>query len=471
VNYNDKPGLMVPAGFGAFRFSNPISDSEPSLHVRVSEGDEVLIGASAGTGTDGILVAVKRPLAKPEVPADVQFVGGLIAFLPAAVPLAQSRFIRIAPATLGFVPNNDGTGEIDLPGIGSYRAALSRNGNYLIGAPVSGSGGLLFAVRKGSKAPEGLRMVISLSVERDALRSGLGSAVLGTDGSARFSLREHGPEGAGDFRGTDSFAGWVNGESTIAGSAAGTGADGAVVAASADSGRALLFAAVPAPVPTHQDGVFLHPFGIVDAASIAPTGNPLAPNSLASLYGLRLASSTQVAEQIPLPVSLAGTRVEVNGRPVGLLMVSPGQINLHLPESLDVDDAVVQVIAEAGSSEKIRIALAPASPGVFSVSQGGLGAGVVTHADYQLVSAISPATSGEVVIVFLTGLGKNQPPPWVSVNGQAAEVQYAGAHAVYVGLYQINIKLPVFAAADNAAVLTLRTRKGYGDTVTLAVAP
>jgi uncharacterized protein (TIGR03437 family) len=379
--------------------------------------------------------------------------------------------VRIVPATQGFTPDTDGRGEIDLPGTGRYRVALSRNGRYLIGAPVAGSGGLLFAVRRGIAATEGLRMAVALSVERDALRSALGSTVLGADGSARFSLREHGPEGTGDFRGTGDFAGWANGESTVAGDAAGVGLDGAVVVAAQEVGRALLFVAVPAPVPVDPDGVFLHPFGIVDAASISPTGNPVARNSLVSLYGLRLASSTQVAEQIPLPVSLGGTRVEVEGKAVPLLMASPGQINLVLPESLDAEDAAVQVVAEAGSSEKVRIPLAPSSPGVFSVSQGGLGAGVVTHADYRLVSEVSPATSGEVVIVFLTGLGKNQPPPWVSINGQVAEVQYAGAHSVYAGLYQINIKLPVCAAADNAATLTLRTREGYSDTVTLAVAP
>jgi uncharacterized protein (TIGR03437 family) len=93
---------------------------------------------------------------------------------------------------------------------------------------------------------------------------------------------------------------------------------------------------------------------------------------------------------------------------------------------------------------------------------------IVTHADGSLVSPTSPAKAGEVLIAYATGLGQTSPP---SVTGQVVTVSaptattfsidfnyrpnalatkpmpglapiYTGTTAGYVGLYQINFKVP-----------------------------
>src|SRR5690606_18145190 len=50
--------------------------------------------------------------------------------------------------------------------------------------------------------------------------------------------------------------------------------------------------------------------GVVDAAGYQPT---LAPGSLASLFGVELSGETAAATSFPLPTTLAGAKVKVNG--------------------------------------------------------------------------------------------------------------------------------------------------------------
>ncbi len=472
VQFNGQSGVMVSEGFGRFLVSNPLGVEDAAIRVLTSEGNEVLVGSSAGAqGIDNLFVAVRQPASPPVLAGEVVFHGGFFRMMPGVAPLAESRFLTLGAAANAITLGPDGRGTATVAGIGELRVALSANGNFLIGAPTAGQPGILFAVRKTDTPPAGMFFTVSLSVMRDSMRSGLGSLVVSDTGEARFSQQEHSPDGPSDLRGAAAVTAWQDGRALLAGQPVGGGMGNSMSLAGENDGVAWLMAAIPVPQPIDSGGVFLHPHGVVDAASMAPVGNPLAPNGLVSLFGLRLSEEIQVAETIPLPTSLAGVKVDVNGKPAGLLLVSPGQINLHLPPDVAGDEAVFQVTQPLGTSEPVRVRLAPTSPAIFSVSQGGLGSAVVTHADFELVSAASPARGGEVVIVFLTGLGQQQPPPAVFLNGQVAELQYAGPHSVFVGLYQMNIKLPVFLAADAQTVLTLRNRDGWSDTVTLATTP
>ena len=64
--------------------------------------------------------------------------------------------------------------------------------------------------------------------------------------------------------------------------------------------------------------VSVRPFraeGVVNAADLASSG-PLAPGSLATLFGANLAELNEAAPSLPLPRELAGVRLFVNGAPV-----------------------------------------------------------------------------------------------------------------------------------------------------------
>src|SRR5215470_10407448 len=70
------------------------------------------------------------------------------------------------------------------------------------------------------------------------------------------------------------------------------------------------------------------PVTTVSAASFAPI---VAPDSIAASFGGRLATQVAQATTNPLPTSLAGTTVKVNGVMAGLFYVSPTQVNYHIP--------------------------------------------------------------------------------------------------------------------------------------------
>jgi minor extracellular serine protease Vpr len=102
------------------------------------------------------------------------------------------------------------------------------------------------------------------------------------------------------------------------------------------------------------------------------------------------------------------------------------------------------------------------------------------------VSAQSPAQVGEIVLVFLTGLGATDPPtadgapgptnPFsqivgylqVLVDGQVAPLNFAGLAPGFAGLYQINIQIPAGVRAGDDYV-DISTPSAYHSQATIAI--
>jgi len=204
------------------------------------------------------------------------------------------------------------------------------------------------------------------------------------------------------------------------------------------------------------------PGGVVNAASYRPAADPngaIAGGSIVAVFGTDLASGTQAATSLPLPTTLLDTRLTFNNIPAPLLYVSPGQINAQVP--FEIQPGAVQVQASRGGvAGAVREVMAGAvSPGIFTLDHQGQGA--IYHADdFRPVNESAPARSGETVIIFCTGLGPlrspvpsgaaplNPPPetqskPLVNVANLPALVTYAGLAPGFVGLYQVNVQLPV----------------------------
>jgi len=94
--------------------------------------------------------------------------------------------------------------------------------------------------------------------------------------------------------------------------------------------------------------------GIVNGASLASAA-PLSPGSLVSLFGTGLSRATAMASSAPLPTTLGGTEVLVNGIPVPLFFVSPRQINFQMPWEIAGETAAIVVRATGLTSAVTRL--------------------------------------------------------------------------------------------------------------------
>jgi uncharacterized protein (TIGR03437 family) len=188
-------------------------------------------------------------------------------------------------------------------------------------------------------------------------------------------------------------------------------------------------------------------------------GEVFAPGTLASIFGENLAPSTATADGVPLPRELGGVSVTVAGSAAPLLYVSPAQINLQIPFELPLGDVPLELRRGGAVTAARRVRVTTFSPGVFSVSGDGQGAGYVMRAsDFSLITPGNPASPGEALVVYATGLGavagdaiSGAPAPpmpvpvrtpeliWVAVDSRSQRVLYAGLAPGLVGVYQINI--------------------------------
>ena len=210
------------------------------------------------------------------------------------------------------------------------------------------------------------------------------------------------------------------------------------------------------------------PFAVVSAASYQ-AGMAVAPDSLASLFGVNLAGSTAWAtldQNGQLPTQLAGAQVQVNGEAAALLYVSPSQVNFVVPGDTAPGTADVIVVRNAitGGALSANMLVENSAPAVFSADATGKGAGAILNA-VTFATAPFLTVTPEIVgsdqrtrlAVYATGLryaatvGASATD--ASGNTYNLTVEYAGPAPGYFGLDQVNVVLP--PDLDSAGVVSL----------------
>ena len=210
---------------------------------------------------------------------------------------------------------------------------------------------------------------------------------------------------------------------------------------------------------------------VASVGQAADFTGPLAPGSLATVFGSNLAPGPASAASVPLPTTLAGTTVRVNGDPVPLTFLNATQINFQLPAQIAPGSASLTVATAAGTSAAFSFTVVPVAPGVF---QYGANRGVVQNQDYSLNTETNIARRGEVLTVYLTGIGATTPlvregtvapsSPLAVPSGAAraflggapARVLFLGLTPGAVGLAQANVEVPaVFARGSHPVVIEL----------------
>src|SRR5450432_2628672 len=113
-------------------------------------------------------------------------------------------------------------------------------------------------------------------------------------------------------------------------------------------------------------------------------------------------------------MNLGGSSLVIAGAQAPLLYASDGQVNAMIPYGIQVN-AGQQFVISRGNSLSVAqaITIAAASPGVFTNTGSGKGQGdiFVAHSDFTqvLADAAHPATAGDVVVIYCTGLGEVKP--------------------------------------------------------------
>ncbi len=206
----------------------------------------------------------------------------------------------------------------------------------------------------------------------------------------------------------------------------------------------------------------------------SPTSNGvghLAPNTIASAFAFNgnfdpTADIPQAdAQSVPLPTELSDIEVTLDGRPLPLFFVNKGQVNFYLPNDVPEAGTVLIEVRRKSTNDVLAgdfFGMAVAAPGLFT--KNAQGTGQVAAVNYQGAapsgenSAANPVVRRQVIALFGTGMGRvpgapndgsatggalpTPEKPQVALGSGFVDVEYSGFSPEFVGLWQINVRVP-----------------------------
>ena len=226
------------------------------------------------------------------------------------------------------------------------------------------------------------------------------------------------------------------------------------------------------------------------ANNSADYSTTIAQGSLFVVFGQNLGPANFIqVSAFPLPNVLSGTSVTVTSGTTTLqcpmIYTSSGQIAAILPSNTPVGPISVTVAynnkTDPNGFSTTQATVVANSPGIYTTTSSGLGAGIFTALDGTLKTLAVSAKPGEVLYGWGTGLGPisspdnvlpasfpNFPGVAVWVGGQAAQIVYAGRSGCCSGVDQIAFTVPAVAGGCNIPV-TVVSGNGTSNTTTLSV--
>lgn len=165
----------------------------------------------------------------------------------------------------------------------------------------------------------------------------------------------------------------------------------------------------------------------------------------------------------PISTTLGGVSISVTQNSVVTqaypIYVSASQINAVMPSTVAAGLATLRLTYQGNRSNAITIQIDDSAPGIFAISSGGYGPGViqnyVSSANQPINSLTLPAAPGQVITIWGTGLGPVKfpdnvaptagnvaAPVTLSIGGQPATVAYSGRTPCCSGIDQIVATVP-----------------------------
>lgn len=198
---------------------------------------------------------------------------------------------------------------------------------------------------------------------------------------------------------------------------------------------------------------------VVDNATFDPN-NPVAQGGIAIVKGelLSLQSPQFASSSSPLPTTLGGATVLINGSHAPLYYTSYGQIAFQMPSNAKIGQDIVEVVRDGQTSNAVLVTVAPTAPQIVAV----------TDTAYNRIDLNHRAKPGDTIVVWAIGLGPTNPvvpdgapAPYPPANVNTAPIvqlgpvgetvgaaifkltsSFAGLSPGSVGLYQVNVTLP-----------------------------
>ena len=101
-----------------------------------------------------------------------------------------------------------------------------------------------------------------------------------------------------------------------------------------------------------------------------------------------------------------------------------------MPSLIPAGPVPVRVVTEGITGPEITVILADAAPALFSMAGGYA---IATDAAGKLLTADAPAHAGDIVVIYLTGLGRTSPNPAMG------EIPNYAASMVVSGLLKVTL--------------------------------
>ena len=229
--------------------------------------------------------------------------------------------------------------------------------------------------------------------------------------------------------------------------------------------------------------------GVVNNAD--PVSNvPIGLGSIVSIYGNQLAVSPASFVNAPLPTTLGETRVFIAGEFVPLYFASPTLINFQVPYDIQ-PDTIQQIVVQQGNtlSIPVQVNVAQAQPASFLNAANGPAAAlafILRNGSGFEATPSTPAQAGDELILYCSGLGSvgqftagqaaplttnypTQNPVTVTIGGVAITPDFAGLAPTFVGLYQVNIRVPSGIPSGSAVPMTIQVLNLVSPTITIPI--
>jgi minor extracellular serine protease Vpr len=187
---------------------------------------------------------------------------------------------------------------------------------------------------------------------------------------------------------------------------------------------------------------------------------PVASGSWVAAFGAFSGVATTTAATFPLPKTLGGVKVTVDGVDAALYDVRVSQITFLIPYATAAGLRPVQITTGSGTVSG-SVHVIGSAPGLFTKDTQSPPKGAIRNQDgFTENTSSTPAKRGEIISIYATGPGAlnsqvqdgaapgstpvvtTRSTPQVFIGGVEAQVQFSGLNPDAPGLWQINATLP-----------------------------